>query len=570
MRRYLAVAVAVLAFLGALAPPAFAQAPAPKVTIEGLVDQTMTYSKNMSIYDLDVTRDHDKSWTGRTRGNLYFTAEVGKVKAFTEIRHEFLYGGAGSRGQAVNPGGAGPFGVNNGTLQAEISAIDMVQLYTEFPLAGEGSLLPFVPIPGLARVGFQNFDVDTYKLGALAWGFYPGAHIELDLVPGAKFTATYAQIEDSVTGRRDGFTRGDDFATIFGLEMSPMKGLNVKPVYAYYFADGTSAVTGDGGNAGPRVGVGGVSDTGPFFPTGTHENRHTFGIDATWTSGPWSLAPTIYYQTGTREMVPTVASGKKLRCGGGAVGAAGGTGCVEQDMDAWLFDVQGGWQSGPLQLEGLFVYSPGNNANEDMRAGRTIHYYQPISTDAIYGVNWGAIVAITYDYKQQLGYAATVGEGSTSMCRSCYVSYDKYGRLQIGGRASYNVTPAFKLRGVVTSLWTAEDVDTLATVGAGGVATDLGTRMGPRSKGTDSYLGTETDIGFEWKFAPNITFAWIYAHLFSGNGLGNACANTAAPSGGPVTPCPTLNGTGAGGAVGATARDAKDIDALTTMIRYVF
>src|SRR5207247_1945710 len=84
MRRYLAVAVAVLALLGALAPPVFAQAPAPKITIEGLVDQTFTYSKNMSIYDQDVTRDKDRSWTGRTRGNLDITAEIGKVKAFTE------------------------------------------------------------------------------------------------------------------------------------------------------------------------------------------------------------------------------------------------------------------------------------------------------------------------------------------------------------------------------------------------------------------------------------------------------------------------------------------------------
>ena len=569
MRRHLAVAVAVLALLGALAPPVFAQAPAPKVTIEGLVDQTMTYSSNMSIYDLDLTRDHDKSWNGRTRGNLYFTAEVGKVKAFTFIKHDVSYGSTTGAAYGV-PFHNGPFGLTDGNLQAEVQGlVDLVELYTEFPLAGEGSLLPFIPTPGLARVGFQNFDVDTYKLGALAWGFYPGAHIELDLMPGAKFTATYAQLEESMTGRRDttglatseagktiketNFHRGDDFATIFTLETSPMKGLNVKPVYAYYFADGTTT-----GFAGPRVGRGGVEDKSANFPTGTNENRHTFGIDATWTSGPWSLAPTFYYQTGSREMVPSVPSGKKMHCGaGGAVGAAAG--CVEQDMSAFLFDVQGGWQSGPLNLEGLFVYSPGNEAKEDIRAGRTIHFYQPISTDAVYGVNWGHIVAITYDYKQQLGY------GSPGLCPACAISYDKYGRLQFGGRASYNVTPAFKLRGVLTSLWTAEDVDTLSTISAAGL-TPISGRIGPASKGKDSYLGTETDIGFEWKFAPNITFAFIYAHLFAGDGLGNACGgdkldSTDKGGGLGVTPCANES---------ATARSPKDVQAVTTLLRFVF
>ena len=545
MRRYLAVAVAVLALLGALAPPVFAQAPAPKVTIEGLVDQTMTYTKNMSIYDNDLTRDKDKTWNARKRGNLYITGEVGKVKAFTFLKHDVSYGSATGGAYGV-PFHQGPFGLTDGQLQAEVQGlIDLVELYTEFPLSGEGSLLPFIPVPGLARVGFHNFDVDTYKLGALAWGFYPGSHIELDVVPGAKLTASYAQLEESITGTRDNpaFNRGDDFAMIFGLETSPMKGLNVKPVYAYYFADGITT-----GFAGPRQGRGGVSDSAGFFPVGTNENRHTLGIDATWTSGPWSLAPTFYYQTGSREMLPTVASSKK-RLGIGTCGAAG---CVEQDISAWLFDVQGGWQSGPLQLEGLFVYSPGNEAKEDIRAGRTIHFYQPISTDAVYGVNWGHIVAITYDYKQQLGYDGVGGQG---LCPACGVSYDKYGRLQFGVRASYNVTPAFKLRGVLTSLWAAEDVDTLATVGGGGLTP---TRTGANSKGKDSYLGTETDAGFEWKFAPNITFATIYAHLFAGEGLGNACGT---PTG--VAGCNSTT-------PNATARNAKDVDALTTMIRFVF
>src|SRR5207245_7981591 len=68
MRRGLTVAFAVLALLGVLAPPVFAQAPAPKVTIEGFIDQTTTAEQNMSIYDTDVTRSKDSEWHGRDGG----------------------------------------------------------------------------------------------------------------------------------------------------------------------------------------------------------------------------------------------------------------------------------------------------------------------------------------------------------------------------------------------------------------------------------------------------------------------------------------------------------------------
>jgi hypothetical protein len=51
MRRLLILAVALVALVGMLAPPAMAQAPAPKVTITGLIDQIGTYNRNMSVYD---------------------------------------------------------------------------------------------------------------------------------------------------------------------------------------------------------------------------------------------------------------------------------------------------------------------------------------------------------------------------------------------------------------------------------------------------------------------------------------------------------------------------------------
>jgi hypothetical protein len=72
---------AVLAFviLAILAPPAFAQAPAPKVTITGLFDQIT--SAGWNFYDGNLTRTSDREWTAHVRFRPDFEFAVGRVKA---------------------------------------------------------------------------------------------------------------------------------------------------------------------------------------------------------------------------------------------------------------------------------------------------------------------------------------------------------------------------------------------------------------------------------------------------------------------------------------------------------
>jgi len=561
MRRSLTVAFAVLALLGVLAPPVFAQAPAPKVTIEGFIDQTTTWDHNMSIYDTDVTNRKDDQWYGRERGRFQITGEVGKVKGVFLFEHDAQFGsssgrqyGAASEGcNAVSTTTIGcPFGRGDGSLQTEFGRLEIVWLYTEFPLTGPGSVLPFVPVPGTIRAGFQPFENDTYKLGVLAFGNYGGLHAEIDLMPGLRLTWTYAQIEEALTGRHDGFTRGDDFASIFTLELSPFKGLDIKPIFAYYYANGTA----NAGDHGPRQSRGGVLDIAGYFPDGTTENRYTIGVDSKWRSGPFSVDPTVFYQFGERQIVPTVASGKTIHnCGGNP--------CVDQDESAWLFDLRAGWQSGPLTVEGLFSYITGNSAGDELRAGRTVGYYQAISTNAVYGYEWGAITAITLDYLSLMNY------GNSGLQLSDGPGYDKYGEIRLGARAKYNVTPDFLLRGVVMGLLTAHDVDTRGRTNNGCVTNAIQpavaaandncnssglvpTRVGPQSQGKDNYLGTEVNVGFEWHFAPNIALLWLYGHLFAGSALDNADCQ--------------FNGRCGPG----QTKSAKDIDVTTAVVRYTF
>jgi hypothetical protein len=497
----------------------------------------------MSVLDIDVTRDKDEEWYSRTRGRFQITGEVGKAKGVFLFEQDNNWG-TQAGGCYGNPLGAGHFGTRDGCLNTElVGNVEMLWMFTEFPFTGKGSLLPFVPFDGTGRLGLQPFDDDTYKLGILAFGNFAGAHLDLDVAPGIRVTGTYAQIEEAGTGWDLGNVRGDDFATIWSVELSPIKGLDVKPIYAYTEIRGT-ANPANPFAYGPRTGKGGVSDSTAFFPNepnAAEENRHTIGIDAKWKMGPFSLEPTAFYQFGQRQMVPSVATSKAVdkNCSG--------FGCVEQDISAWIFDVRGGFQAGPLTIEGLFVYASGNSADEDLRSGRAIHYYQPIDTNAVYGYQWGAISAISDEYITQLYY------GSTGLCPSCSISYDKYGSIRLGARASYALTPSMKFRGGVVALWTAEDVDTNSVVGAGGLSA---VNTGPNSTGSDSYLGTEVFGGFDWNFAPNISLLFTYGHLFAGDALANA---------GVVGSADTTNPR-----CGTPVCDAEDIDIASMVVRYTF
>ena len=108
MRRSVVVVLAVLVTLGMLAPPSFAQAPAPKVTINGLVDFVTSAYKNWSQStgapgQSDVTDAREKGWYSRERGVFTLTGEIGRVKGVWAIELDFT-NGAGNFNAASNSG----------------------------------------------------------------------------------------------------------------------------------------------------------------------------------------------------------------------------------------------------------------------------------------------------------------------------------------------------------------------------------------------------------------------------------------------------------------------------------
>src|SRR5438876_4602587 len=470
MRRFLVTAVFAFVILAMLAPPGFAQAPAPKVTITGLFDQVSSMGRN--TYDGNLTRNSDKEWYARTRFRPDFEFAVGRVKAVLGLEIDLQYGQSGTNdgGFPGNvSGSAGGFGssqlgaanggqppackVNvNGCLDLNTDVGGMIEIkwiYTEFPLTGKDSLLPFIPVETMARAGGQPFGrLANYKI-VYANGDFAGVSAVTTFTPTLTTNLAYAIIEDELAGGNRGLgvakvTRGEDYALIVSPEITPYKGLDLKPLFSWFHADGVTASGSRhhvvnrrfaGGantttNSGASLG-GGNAAGDPTF----HEDRYTIGFDARWRSGPFGFEPTVYYQWGQRDHM--------------AVRTDGSVGKVEADMSSWIVDLIGSFATGPLLLEARVAYSPGNKARDNL--ARSVRYFQPLDEDGNYWNGWAALLAnggIDYFNSNPL----------TNMRPPS--GYDRYGRAALGFRATYSITPALALYAWVSPNWTAEKVDT--------------------------------------------------------------------------------------------------------------
>ena len=114
-RTSLAVLMLALALVALAAPMAFAQAPAPKVTINGLIDNVTSYSQNVANYNGGFFNRKDSMWYFRTRGRFDIIGEVGKAKGVLGLEMDHVFGQAGSNDSTiVNAGAASGTAVQTG------------------------------------------------------------------------------------------------------------------------------------------------------------------------------------------------------------------------------------------------------------------------------------------------------------------------------------------------------------------------------------------------------------------------------------------------------------------------
>src|SRR5947208_2041784 len=212
--------LAALLIVALTAPSAFAQAPTPKVTITGLFDQVTAMGRN--FYDGNLARDNDREWYARTRFRPDFTFEVGKVKAVLGIEIDLQYGqggpndggfpgnNTGTAGGVLNVAGGNTANSNsgcknnsNGCLDLNTDVAGMFEIkwiYTEFPLTGKDSLLPFIPVETMARAGGQPFStLANYKI-VYANGDFAGLSTITKFDPNVRVNLAYVVVEDQLAG----------------------------------------------------------------------------------------------------------------------------------------------------------------------------------------------------------------------------------------------------------------------------------------------------------------------------------------------------------------------------------
>jgi len=541
MRRFAGIAVFAVFAPVVFATSAFAQAPTPKVTISGLFDQVTSMGRN--FYDGNLARNSDSEWYARTRFRPDMEFAVGRVKAVLGLEIDLMYGQAGATdggfpgnntGFPGGPPSAGtPTGgtkVNtNGALDLNTDVGGMIEIkwiYTEFPLTGQDSLLPFIPIETMARAGGQPFgSLATYKLATYAASDFAGLSTVTTFAPNIKLNLAYVVVEDQLAGANRGLPslktgRGEDYSLIVSPEYTPIKGLDLKPLFSWFHADGVTNISARRNLVNVRT-VGGVLGNGtslapPVGPPAAgspsyHEDRYTIGLDARWRVGPFGLDPTIFYQWGRMDS-------QAFDSGPGAVGSKK----VTSDLSAFFVDIIGSYQLGPLLFEVRGDYSTGNKARDNLAKG--IRYFQPLTTDGIYYAGWAQIMALGVDYFNGVSMA---GMGSN-------IGYDRYGRAQLGFRATYTVVPPLSFYAVVSPTWTAEKVDTDTNSGLlpGAVGLTVArTTVSQNSwaSGDSSYIGTEANLGMTWRFSANAAFDLVGGYLFAGDALDTTeCTNGAA------------------------------------------
>jgi hypothetical protein len=107
------------------------------------------------------------------------------------------------------------------------------------------------------------------------------------------------------------------------------------------------------------------------------------------------------------------------------------------------------------------------------------------------------------------------------------IGWDKYGRAQIGAKATYAITPELSVMGGANVHWTAEAMDRngVATAGAG-ITPQF---VNPQPRDSKNYVGTELMALITWRFAPGLTWDNQFGYMFSGGALDGVTDPTAGP-----------------------------------------
>jgi hypothetical protein len=168
----------------------------------------------------------------------------------------------------------------------------------------------------------------------------------------------------------------------------------------------------------------------------------------------------------------------------------------------------------------LAVYSTGNKARSTTL--NSVGYFQPLTTDTSYLADWGTqLTSLGIDYLNAYNEA-----GGRMAYPGVTIGWDKYGRGQVGFKATYAFTPSLSVMAGANAHWTAEAVDrnSTAVAGAGLLPSFTG---GPRD--SSNYVGTEFMALVSWRFADGLTWDNAAGYMIPGKALDAVTDPTVGP-----------------------------------------
>ena len=215
-------------------------------------------------------------------------------------------------------------------------------------------------------------------------------NLDFNFTPNLKGHLTYVAVEENLTGSRRnlGFGRGDDWAVIASVEVTPIKGLDIRPIYSFFSATGSTPSQprpqrGRRHRRHPELHA--RAPSAASAASACYEERHTIGVDARWRFGPFSLDPTFFYQFGTRDTDNPFGPADQLQR------ARGRHQRLLLRRDRRLAD-RAPAPRGPRHVH---QRQPARRTS----CSQDVNYYQPLNTDTgFYGAGWGEIFSLGIDY----------------------------------------------------------------------------------------------------------------------------------------------------------------------------
>jgi hypothetical protein len=482
--------VVLLVVVGLAAAPAWAA----ELRLTGFLDNIFPhFHSNISSpdSDQDVTRNHDQSTFGRTRGRLYFNV----------IASDDLRGVAGFELDAIwgrNPDGAA-FSFDRNTDMG--GNIETKWLYVDFRI-------PQLPIGNRMRLGGIPLYATPLHGQSVLHGDMGGGDLVLNFTDQVALHTYYVQFEEDSSAGADRFPGsdklGEDYATGATLRLKPLDGLDVHLpfVYGHLHLPSTTMTS----QSGPGLAIPDV------FANVATESRYYLGFDARYRLGNTSIEPTFMYLLGTRKFD---SASQAL------------TGFKDTSFNAFFGNINVSHTLGPWLFQAKYAYASGNKANDDInnrgigRRADIKHYSHMDADGGPFYQEWFEIFGNSEVDGTSIDTFLRMGESGT---------LDRFGWQVLAGAVEYKATDRLILEGAAGGFWAAQKPACPASLRQGSIDgrcgeadnSDHNNASGEpiyNFTGNSRYLGFEVAAGARYTIMPGLTWTPRLAYADYGKGL---------------------------------------------------